>query len=269
MRAQLTLAVTAVAVLVVALAGLLIVLRVDRLESRNLDHALATRLDEISAAATRSGSLPTDNAYAVRLIQDGKVRAKAGPDTTFPLPAETGYATVTVADRQWRSLTRVLVTGAELQVLRSLDDAESTHTGVVRVVDLAILLAALLGAAAAWYLAGLGLRPLRRLRDSVLELRPDDSGPRVPEVAGPPEVADLAGTINAALDRLRTSTATAQRFTTGAEHDLRPPLAELGSGLERLLSDPDLPATQRHLILAAMAEEHDRMVTLLDEMHRS
>jgi signal transduction histidine kinase len=258
LRTQLTLAVTAVVVLVVALAGLLVMLRVDDLNGDQVDRALATRTDEISADATRSGALPADNAYAVRLIQNGKVRAEAGPAGTFPLPAGPGYATVTVDGHRWRSLTRVLVTGTELEVLRSLDDVEVSHTGTVLIVDLAVLVAALLAAAGSWYLAGLGLRPLSRLRDRIA-----GPGPHPPEVAGPPEVTELAAAVDGALDRLRVTPPVTAR--PAAEPDMRAPLANLGTDLEKLLSDPDLPATQRHLLLAAMADEHARLVTMLEE----
>ena len=251
LRTQLTLAVTAVAVLVVAVAGLLITLRADRLAAHDVDRALTSWSDEISAAASRSGTLPASGTYAVRLIQNGKVRAKAGPAAAFPLPAASGFTTVTVDGHRWRSMTRTLASGTQLEVLRDLNDVDAAHTRAVLTADLAILLAGLLTAGLAWYLTGLTLGPEPALVAAGPEPLPEP----------PVEAAEAEAETKAEAEAEARAEAKAE---ARAEPDLREPLAGLGAGLETLLSDPDLPATQRHLLLAAMADEHARIVTLLD-----
>jgi hypothetical protein len=243
LRTQLTLAVTAVAVVVVALAGLFITMRADRLAAHDVDRALTSWSDEVSAAAGRSGTLPAGGTYAVRLIQNGKVRAKAGPAAAFPVPGADGYTTVTVGGHRWRSLTRTLASGTQLEVLRDLNDVDAAHTRAVLTVDLAVVLAGLLAAAGAWYLAGLSPRPAAAAEPSPTEPEPEPT-PKEPE----PEPSEPE-----------------PQKPEPADHDLRLPLANLGVNLETLLSDPDLPATQRHLLLAAMADEHTRIVAMLDD----
>jgi hypothetical protein len=47
---------------------------------------------------------------------------------------------------------------------------------------------------------------------------------------------------------------------------LRPQLDGLGLNLDSLMDNPDMPATQRHLILAMMADEHREIVAELDRL---
>ncbi len=259
-RAQLTLAIVAVAAIVVALAGLLVVLRFDQLSSRDMDRSLATRADEISADASRLGTLLNDTTFAVRLIRAGKVQAQSGPKMVFPLPAPAGYATVTADGRDWRSLTRVLVSGVELQVLRRLDDAEATHVEAVRIVDLAILLAVVLAAAAGWFLVGGGLRQQPQLA----ETPPASTGSTTTvAIEGPESITELVTAAGSAT----TAEPTPQRgLPREAEQALRLTLDNLATNLDRLLDDPELSVSQRHLVLAVMADDRARMVALLDDL---
>ena len=305
LRTQLTLAVTAVVALVVALAGLVVVVRVDHRDRAQLDRILATRVEQVRAAATRNGSLPTDGSYVVRLIADGAVRKQVGSSAGFPLPVADGYSSVEGGDDEWRSLSTTLVTGAQLQVLVSLDDLAEQHTDNVLTVDLLVLLAALLSAAGVWFATGLVLRPFQRLLAAAREIDPAAPGQRLPEASGPREVSELAVAMNGLLDRARGEKAietppppepdpapqpqpepqpepepapqpvaaepTVEIPQPAADPaaGLRPHLAGLGTNLDALLDHPDMPATQRHLILAAMADEHRRMVDLVEDLRKN
>ena len=332
LRTQLTLVATGVVALMVALAGLFLVVRVDHRDRAALDRTLAVRAEQVRIAAARNGSLPTDGSYVLRLIADGVLQRQVGSSAGFPLPAPDGYSTVEAGDDEWRSFSQTLVTGAQLQVLISLDDLAEQHTDNVLTVDLLVLLAALLSAAGVWFATGLVLRPFQRLLAAAREIDPADPGQRLPEVTSPQEVADLSAAMNDLLDRARAgrrepaapaADATAAQAATPAEPvtpapatrtpaapepvtpapaapepvapaeptieippppepvapvppaavadpaaDLRPRLADLGTNLDALLDHPDMPATQRHLLLAAMADEHRRMVELVDGLRR-
>jgi len=296
LRTQLTLVVTALVALVVALAGLVLVVRIDHRDRDELDRVLAARAAQVSAAATKNGSLPTDGSFAIRLIDDGDLLKQIGSSAGFPLPARDGYSTVSSGDDEWRSLAQTLVTGAQLQILVSLDDLEEQHTDNVLIVDLLVLLAALLSAAGVWFATGLVLRPFQRLLTAARELDAADPDQRLPEVKSPREVAELTSALNDLLVRARSEKPYSPEpepepepelepepeAEHEAEHepvvqpepvpapahnpaaDLRPSLAELGAQLDQLLDNPDMPATQRHLILAVMADDHRRMVALVD-----
>ena len=278
-RVQLTLAVTAVIALVVALAGAALVLRADQGGRDDADRTLAARAAQVRAAATRNGTLPTDGTYAVRLIDASGVRAEKGATVKFSLPVKDGYSTVSADDgSHWRSWAETLKTGGQLQILVSLHHVEDQHSGNVLMIDLLVLLAALVAAAGTWFVGGLVLRPLRELKAGAQALTPDGPDRRLPEVTGPPEVAELGTAINGALDRMtervdqlragrvEADTAAAEAFAADVGKQLREPLARLGEELDQLLDNPDLPATQRHLILAAIQTEHRHLGELLEEI---
>jgi signal transduction histidine kinase len=296
---QLTLAITAVVALVVALAGLAVVLYADHRDLKDVDDTLAARVAVVRTAAVKSGSLPTDGTYAVRLVRGTDVRAEAGSSTKFSIPVKDGYSTVTAEDgSHWRSWAETLKTGVQLQVLIDLQEVEKRHSGNVRMIDLIVLLAAVVAAAGTWVVGGLVLRPLLKLAEGAKAVTPDDPTVRLPVVTSPPEVAELGNAINTAIDRyagkppeppelvkppapepvkspesetllIRQAEELAQQIAaeiTKVTADLRAPLAELGEGLDQLLDNPDMPATQRHLYLASIQTEYRRIVTLVDDL---
>ncbi len=273
-RTQLTLVIPVVVALLVGIAGLVVILRSDNRDADQLDRLLAARVETVRTTATETGALPTDGSFVVRLIAGDELRAQAGSQQGFPLPVRNGYSTVTAGGSDWRSLAEPLVSGAQLQVLISLADLKERHTDNVLVVDLLVLLAALLSAVGVWFATGLVLRPYQRLGAAVQRLDPADPGSRLPEEPGPREVAELASTVNALLDRTRTAAGAAippppvipDKRPELPVAEFEPPLADLGSNLDTLLDSPEMPATQRHLILAAMADDHRRLVTLLEAM---
>ncbi|MEV4345274.1 HAMP domain-containing protein [Actinoplanes sp. NPDC049596] len=294
LRTQLTFAVTAVVALVVALAGLFVLLRIDSRDQGVLDRELSSRADRIRVTASKSGTLSTDGTFAARLVKDGEEVKQVGSSAGFPLPVANGYSTVEAGDAQWRSFGETLSNGSQLQILMTQEHLNDQHGSNVRTVVLLVVLAALLSAAGVWFATGYMLRPFQRLLTSARDLDPADPSQRLPEVRSPREVAELASTLNGLLDRARGARQVETRPAVSAETveipkivvkevvtetvekvvkvegpDLRPPLADLGANLEALLDNPDMPATQRHLLLAAMADEHRRMIDLLAQESRS
>jgi methyl-accepting chemotaxis protein len=276
-RVQLTLAITAVVALVVALAGLGVVLYADHRDRSDVDAALATRAEQVRTAATKSGSLPTDGSFAVRLLAGNAVRAEVGAATKFSVPVADGYSTVTAADgSHWRSWAEKLKTGGQLQVLINLQDVEENHSGNVMMINLIVVLAAIVAAAGTWFVGGLVMRPLVKLAEGAQAIKPDAPTQRLPVVTSPPEVADLGTALNEALDRMNipdreqltqeAAREATERFAKVAADNLRVPLAELGGGLDQLLDNPDMTAIQRHLVLAAVQTEYRRLVTLVDDL---
>jgi HAMP domain-containing protein len=319
-RTQLTVAATAVAALLVALTGQFLVWRTDHQDRADLDRALSARAAQIATDATKTGKLPADGVYVVRLMSGNQVRAQSGSTLQFSATVNDGYSTVPATDRRdYRSWAETLKTGVQLQVLTSLTDIEARHSSAVRLVDLSVLVAILLGGLATWFASGVVLRPLRRLQDGARELRPDDLSGRLPSVTEPREVAEVAASVNALLDRMQAlagstadrpaatgpalappavstitpppavpdmfppralppapeaaapkpaanGSATHEPAAPAAERDdeaLRDALAKLGDDLDTLLDNPELSATQRHLILASVQNEYRRIVLLM------
>jgi HAMP domain-containing protein len=287
-QTQLTVVVAVVVAFVVALAGVVIVMRNDHQATDAVDQLLSDKASVVRTAAVRNGSLPTDGSYAVRLISAGKVVKQVGTTAQFPVPASDGFTNVAAAGSEWRSLSETLISGAQMQILVSLANVREQHTSNVLKVDLLVVLAALLSAAGVWFATGRVLRPFQRLIAAARSLRPGD---RLPEVKAPREVAELSTTLNGMLDRVRAEPTTIREIPSpdisemsggrtpqpggpqtepldldGLDTTLRPQLEGLGVNLDALMDNPDMPATQRHLILALMADEHREMVAELDRL---
>ncbi|MEU4238647.1 HAMP domain-containing protein [Actinoplanes sp. NPDC026619] len=276
-RVQLTLAITAVVALVVALAGLAVVLYADHRDRDSVDAALATRVAQVRTAATKSGTLPTDGSFAVRLLDGTTVRAEVGATTKFSIPVKDGYSTVTAADgSHWRSWAEKVKTGAQLQVLINLQDVEENHSGNVVMIDLIVVLAALVAAAGTWFVGGLVMKPLVKLAEGAQAITPDAPEQRLPVVTSPPEVADLGTALNEALDRMNipdreqlaqeAAQEATEHFAKVAADNLREPLSELGENLDQLLDNPEMTSIQRHLVLAAIQTEYRRITEMVDEL---
>ena len=99
-------------------------------------------------------------------------------------------------------------TGAELK--------EAVRQQLPPVVGLALLLTGL----GAWLLAGLALRPVNRLRESMRSLTPRDLGQRLSDAGADAEFAELIATYNHMLERLEVSFHQASRFSGDAAHEI-------------------------------------------------
>ncbi len=115
-------------------------------------------------------------------------------------------------------------------------------------VPLAVLVTALV----AWLAAGRALRPVEAIRRELAEVSGSRLDRRVPVPPSRDEVARLATTTNATLDRLQQSHDQQERFVADASHELRSPLASLRTGLEVALTHADRadwPAVARRSLL--------------------
>ncbi|MFE9967743.1 ATP-binding protein [Streptomyces sp. NPDC005525] len=282
LRTQITAAVAVLVTVVVALAGLVIVARIDHRDRADVDRQLAIRAEKVHQDADKLlgqgdhdsgddgrddyGGLLAGSQSLVRLISDGQVIAQRGetPPTPLPLPVRDGYSTIEADGQTWRTLTQPLnTTGDRLEVLQDIDPIErrlADNTAIVAAVTIA---AALATAAGAWLITRIILQPLERLRIGAMGVSADTTGAQLPAVQSPQEVRDLARALNGMLDQLRTSMEATRRFTADAGHELRTPLTTLGMTIETLQRNPDLPEPQRTRALEAMSAEHRRITALL------
>lgn len=115
-------------------------------------------------------------------------------------------------------------------------------------------------AAMAWWLAGRALRPVEAVRAEVADIAGhDDLGRRVPEPGGSDELARLARTMNAMLERLEEAAQRQRRFVADASHELRSPVASARTQLEVDLAHPlatDWPATASGVLADLARVEH-------------
>ncbi|MEY2848793.1 MAG: hypothetical protein RI885_1458 [Actinomycetota bacterium] len=114
---------------------------------------------------------------------------------------------------------------------------------------------ALVGLVGGWFLAGLMLRPLKRINSVARAVATGSPTERV-RLDGPrDEFRELADTFDQMLDRLQRSFDEQRRFAANAAHELRTPMAITQSMLEVARVDPD-------------GQDFERLITRLYETNR-
>ncbi len=89
-----------------------------------------------------------------------------------------------------------------------------------------------------WLGIGLALAPVESIRRRVDAIAVEDLTQRVPVTGGDDEIARMARTVNAMLDRLESSSRFQQEFVSNVSHELRSPLTTLLATTERAAKDP-------------------------------
>ena len=153
-----------------------------------------------------------------------------------------------------------------VHVAAPLDDVEESTGLLARSLALAVPAVTALLAALVWALAGRTLRPVEAIRREVAQIGATDLRRRVPVPPGDDEVARLARTMNAMLDRVEDASDRQRRFVGDASHELRTPLARMRSEIEVDLAHPDradLVATHHSVLDEAVG-----MQRLVDDLLR-
>ena len=113
----------------------------------------------------------------------------------------------------------------------------------------------------AWLVAGRILAPVRAVREVAADIGESDLAARVP-VQGRDDIAALAATFNAMLDRIEHAYLTQRRFVDDASHELRTPITVIRGHLELMGSDPD----ERSETLRLVDEELARMTRIVSDL---
>jgi two-component system, OmpR family, sensor histidine kinase PrrB len=282
LRARIALAAVAAVALGGILAGALLLREIERDGRAALDAQLVDRADRLVGGPRdelrRGGHGPgprggpellAGSGTFVQVAVGGQTLKQEGDVPLDPpaVPDETGYTTVSIAGRDWRSLT--LPAGpddaARLQILATLAPVEERVASIRRLVLLIGLLALLLTGGAAYAFTTVAVRPLGRLREGASRISgADDLARPLPADDGPPEVRSLALALNEMLGRVERAVGATRRFAADAGHELRTPLTGLRANLDTLERNASLPGPQRDAAIAEMSAELDRIVHLLD-----
>jgi signal transduction histidine kinase len=287
-RFRITAIATVAVVLVLLATAVALVIAQRRLLTENLDESLSRRADDL-AAAVAAGQLPntpvvpTDDDTLFQVVgPDGMVLAASRNMEGEPALAEPSSDSVetirTVGglpadDGAFRLLTRRLDTAdgpVVVHVAGAMDDIDEA-VGILGVsLAIAIPAVAALLAALVWWLVGRTLRPVEAIRTEVTRIGGTELHRRVPQPDGDDEIARLAGTMNAMLDRVEHAAARQQRFVADASHELRSPLTRIRSELEVDLAHPDRAdplATHRSVLIETVGLQ--RLVENLLHLARS
>lgn len=113
----------------------------------------------------------------------------------------------------------------------------------------------------AWLATGRLLRPVRNLATTVKAINETELTQRI-AVEGSGELAALAATFNAMMDRLQNAFDSQRDFINDASHELRTPITIIQGHLELMGNDPDEQAET----MAVVMDELERMGHLVNEL---
>ncbi|UXN25336.1 HAMP domain-containing histidine kinase [Curtobacterium flaccumfaciens] len=121
----------------------------------------------------------------------------------------------------------------------TLDQADTAVRTAVALLAVGVPVLVLLLVAVTWAVTGRSLRPVERMRTEVETIRAarPDARVEVPDTGD--EVARLASTMNAMLDRLERSAESQRRFVSDASHELRSPIASIRQHAEVAVAHPE------------------------------
>ncbi len=132
---------------------------------------------------------------------------------------------------------------------------------------LAVAGATLVGLGLAWAIAGHALAPVRAIAATARRITDERLDARVglPSGGAPgSELHELAGAIDAMLDRVQGSVDAQRRFVANASHELRTPLTVIRTEGEVVLDDPDATMEDLREVVRSGVETAERTEELLD-----
>jgi signal transduction histidine kinase len=130
--------------------------------------------------------------------------------------------------------------GSEIDAARwELDRARHAERQTLVFGAIALVATTGFGVAGGYVLAGRALRPLHRVTVTARRLSGETLDQRISYTGPEDEVAELADTFDAMLDRIAVAFDTQRRFVANASHELRTPLAVMRTEVEVTLSDAD------------------------------
>ncbi|WP_232716917.1 sensor histidine kinase [Gordonia metallireducens] len=194
-------------------------------------------IDELRARDGPAGVLSTDHGE----IRWGKV--------------EVTQASLHGQDASTDSRKGTFIVGIYTDPGRELVD----HT--MRLLALVGLTGMLVTTGAAYLVAGRILAPVRSVRMVAEEIGENDLTARVP-VDGHDDIAALAETFNAMLDRIEAAYTTQRQFVDDAGHELRTPITVVRGHLELLTEEPE----ERRKTLDLVDSELVRMSRIVSDL---
>jgi heavy metal sensor kinase len=169
------------------------------------------------------------------------------------------HVRLVAAPAAWRGRRQVLVA---VESLEEVDHA--THRALMLLViggGGALVLVALGG----WWIARRALRPVDRMATRAEEIGIDDLSQRIAVPRVNDELAHLARTLNAMLDRLQDGVQARERLVADASHELRAPLAAMRAELEVSLAQDRLEEPARTALECAR-DDAVRLSRIVDNL---
>jgi signal transduction histidine kinase len=229
-------------------------------DTDGVDVALSLPGDEDSVAQLVRGETVVDLATPAT----GEARSRLDKPVADPPPVGSQRVTRTISDvllgeGSYRVLSAAVGDGTVVHSAISLDDVRDSTSALLRVLAVAVPLAAVGLGALIWWFVGRTLQPVEAIRVQVASIGAGELVRRVPVAPIDDELGRLARTMNGMLDRLERSAVQQRRFVADASHELRSPLTRMRSELEVDLAHPrsaDPQATTRSTLDEVIGLQH-------------
>ncbi|MFE2045519.1 ATP-binding protein [Streptomyces sp. NPDC059477] len=182
----------------------------------------------------------------------------------FGSPDATGTVERPIGDIRWAKVD-IAPYGGDPQAAfvvafhpqREQDRADEVFRILLAISGVALLMTTGIG----WVVAGRILQPVRLVRAAAAQLTEQDLTRRIP-VHGRDDIAALAETFNAMLDRLERAFAAQREFVDDAGHELRTPITIVRGHLEVMGDDP----AEREETVRLVTDELDRMSRIVEDL---
>ncbi|MEU4214399.1 HAMP domain-containing sensor histidine kinase [Actinoplanes sp. NPDC026623] len=131
---------------------------------------------------------------------------------------------------------------------------------------IALFAIGLIGIAGAYAVAGRALRPLHFVTATARRLGEETLDQRIRYSGADDEVAELAGTFDAMLDRLAGAFESQKRFVANASHELRTPLAVMRTEIDVTLTDDEADVAEYRRMAKVVRNASERANGLVDAL---
>ncbi|MFI5491225.1 sensor histidine kinase [Actinoplanes sp. NPDC051859] len=131
---------------------------------------------------------------------------------------------------------------------------------------LALFAIGIIGIAGAYAVAGRALRPLHHVTATARRLGEETLDQRIRYSGADDEVAELARTFDAMLDRLAGAFESQKRFVANASHELRTPLAVMRTEIDVTLSDDEADVAEYRRMAKVVRNASERANGLVDAL---
>lgn len=290
LRARLACAVAAAVAVLVTAGGALFISQLDAGLDASLDATLRARADALVQKVSPDGTtnfqdsgggglLPPGQALAQVVSPQGAVvdssqgtgrgRLLSSVQLKAARQAPISFTTTLTSGGSVRLLAvPVPGAGSKLVVIVVGTSRVETQNALDRVrAGLVVggLLAVGLSGVGAWGLAAVALRPVERMRRQAAEISVRDNTARLAVPTTHDEVARLAETMNALLERLQQALTRQRNLVADAGHELRTPLTTLRAELE-LANRSGRGREELASAVGRAAEETDRLIGLSEDL---
>jgi signal transduction histidine kinase len=216
-------------------------------------------LDREAWVFDRSGRVVAHPRASAALDREAAALARAGSSATRNVPGEVRLLAEPALARDGRERVGTVVVAVSLAPYERSETIARTGTVVLA---LFVLLA---GALVAWRAVGSALRPVAAMARQARDYSEHDLSGRFATGTASDELATLATTLNALLERLAASLSHEQRLTAEIAHELRTPLSGIRAEAELALVHARSPE-DAHAALRSIVESADRMNGAIDAL---